>query len=117
MADDTEKPTVDVNYVKSAAFREVLSEGIIGGPTPNGQLWMAFYNERFPIPRIVRYQLRSSDDGQGVEVDGSGPSTVLEGRSGIIRNIEFGVSLSIDTAETLHKWLGSQLASMRGDKA
>jgi hypothetical protein len=49
LADDAEATTVDINYLKSISFREVACDGVLGGPTPHGKLWLAFYTERLPL--------------------------------------------------------------------
>ena len=43
--------------MKSNAFREVACDGALGGPTSQKKLWIAFYTERLPIPRIAEYNV------------------------------------------------------------
>ena len=56
-----DRETLDINYLKSPHFREVTSDGIVGGPTPMGKIWLAFFTERFALPRIVRHELEVID--------------------------------------------------------
>ena len=108
MVDDAR---VDINYIKSAAFREVACDGVVGGPTPNGKIWISFYTERFPLPRISRHTVTKNEDGSYVvEMPG-----IEEGRKGIVRNIEFGVYMSQDEARTLANWLTESLDELSGE--
>ena len=99
--------TVTINYLKSNSFREVACDGVLGGPTPHGSIWMAFYTERFPLPRIVRHKMVPTQEENTFTLDD--PGEVIEGRQGIIRNVEFGVYMTTQTAEQLYEWLGRNL--------
>ena len=100
---------IDIHYMKTSGFREVPCDGALGGSTPHGKLWLAFYNERFPLPRVMRQKLKMSNDSNET-LDVSSPATVVESRRGLIRNVEFGVYMSLETASDLHQWLGEYLA-------
>lgn len=104
--------TVDIHFIKPTAFREVLCDGVIGGPTPDGKLWLAFYSERLPIPRIIRQPLKASEEG-GVEPDYNQSAEVIESRRGIVRSVEFGAYLSVETAEGLLNFLGKHLKEIK----
>lgn len=113
MAEETADPTtIDLNYLKSADFREVACDGILGGPTPQGKLWLAFYTERFPLPRKVRHGIERTNDDRW-QFRGNDDGSPLEGLTGIVRNVEFGVYLSIETAEQLHQWLGTKIEELK----
>jgi hypothetical protein len=118
MAEDSPIPkTIAVNYLKSNDFREIACDGAIGGPTPQGKLWVAFYAERFPLPRIVEHDIiRDTGKPNEITVD-MASGRVLESRSGIVRHVEFGVYLTLESAKTLHEWLGQQIAAIGGDRA
>jgi hypothetical protein len=112
MVDDNPR-TVAINYLKSNDFREIACDGAIGGLTPRGKLWVAFYAERFPLPRIVEHDLvRDEENPDQVAIDLTS-GRVLESRSGIIRHIEFGAYLTVDAAKGLHDWLGKQIDSIQ----
>ena len=114
MAEDSPiQKTIAVNYLKSNDFREVACDGALGGLTPQGKLWVAFYAERFPMPRIVEHDI-ITESGQApdeVTID-MNSGRVIESRSGIVRHVEFGVYLTIESAKTLHDWLGKQIAAI-----
>lgn len=108
----TDERRVDINYIKSESYREVACDGILGGPTPNGKLWLGFYTERFPLPRVMRHVVRSLDGG-AVELEV--PGEKIEGRDGIIRNVEFGIYMSVTEAAELRRWLAEELGNMEED--
>ena len=107
---EEEKPpkAIDVNYQKSLLFREISSDGVVGGPTPSGQVWLAFYTERFPLPRIIRQNIIPADEpGEFRLSDEHGVPVEL--KSGIIRNVEIGVYLSVEAATQLRDWLSRNI--------
>lgn len=108
--------TLTINYLKSNGFREVACDGALGGPTPNGSLWLAFYTERFPLPRKVRHKLTEIDDGDACIIDSESPAETLEGLVGIVRNVEFGLYMSVETAEQLHAWLGRSIKALKNER-
>jgi hypothetical protein len=57
MPTDSPAQSLKINYLKSKAYREAACDGALGGPTPQKKLWIAFYTERFPIPRIAEYNV------------------------------------------------------------
>lgn len=109
------QPTVDINYIKSRDFREIGCDGVIGGPTPTSKLWLAFFTERLPLPRIVRYNLVQSGQEGEFSVDPAQPGAPVEAREGVVRNVEFGVYLSIESAEQLRDWLGRNIDALKGE--
>jgi hypothetical protein len=116
MADEPKTPKIlEFHYIKGPDYREVACHGVIGNPTPNGKIWMAFFAERHPIPRVVRYSMPSVSEGQSVLFNegAAGPPVSIETRGGIIRHVEFTAYLDIEVAERLQKWLGDKIAKVR----
>lgn len=105
--------TIDLNYLKTPDFREIACDGVVGGPTPQGKIWVAFYTERFPLPRIVRHGLIETGPGE-FKLDTSVAPEQLDGRVGLIRNVEVGVYLSAATAKDLRDWLNKQIETLTG---
>lgn len=105
MSSDKNEATVDVNYIKSAQFREVSADGVMGGPTPEGKIWLAFYTERFALPQIMRH--RVTEGGNGLTISDEGEQ--IQGRNGIVRNVEFGLYLSVEEARGLAEWINTTL--------
>lgn len=93
------------HYIKSNHFRVIYGDGAIGAPSPDGQsIHFAIYNERIPIPRVVVNILK---DGK---ITGE---VSKEARQGIVREVEVDVIMSIDDAETLSKWLATNVKKLR----
>ncbi len=113
MSIDTPK-TIDLNYIKSSQFREIACDGVVGGLTPHNKIWVAFYSERFPIPRIVRQPLVETEVPGQFKLDASKAPEHLDGRVGTIRNVEFGAYLSIELAIELRDWLDKQIKMTEG---
>lgn len=90
--------SIRFHYIKSGFFRVMHVDGAIGGPTPRGQIHMALFSERNPIPLVVT---------QTVEADGTvkpEPSELVV-RDGLVREVEADIVLNVDTARSLAKWL------------
>jgi hypothetical protein len=104
---DSEAPTVDIHYLKTSGFREVACDGALGGPTPHGKLWLAFYTERFPLPRVMRQKLMPSDSSDdGMTLDAAGPATV-EVRSSLIDPGAVSSSSVLLAEQALRRQFGS----------
>jgi hypothetical protein len=88
---------VNFNYIKSNQFRVIHADGIHGGITPKGNIQMALYSERQPIPQEESYQLLPS--GQ------LGPLVDRKQRNAIIREVEVEVLMDISVAKALKDWL------------
>src|SRR5215470_14835420 len=44
-----QKGRLQFNYIKGPTYREIPCDGVLGGRTPHGLLWMSIYSERTPI--------------------------------------------------------------------
>jgi hypothetical protein len=116
MADESKTPdTLQFHYIKSPDYREIACHGAIGSSTPNGKIWLAFYAERTPIPRVVEYSIPSVTEGQTVQFNEAtaGRPVSVESRVGIVRHVEFTAYLDLEAAERLQKWLGDNIAQIR----
>ncbi|MBY5488678.1 hypothetical protein ELH49_20715 [Rhizobium ruizarguesonis] len=113
MTEEKSSPTVDINYIKAAGYREISCDGILGGPTPSEKMWLAFYSERLPIPKLMRHSLQPGGGPDEWALDPKSPPVVLESRTGVVRNVEVGLYMSIDTAEQLRDWLTENIIRMK----
>jgi len=106
------------HYLKGPDYREVSCTGVLGGQTPPGKLWMAFFNERPSIPRIVEYTLESTGGGQINFDEANSKPTRVEARPGLVRHVEFSCYMDLETAKKIHVWLGNNIEAMskRADK-
>jgi hypothetical protein len=95
------KNSIEFHYLKSNDFRTVHADGAYGGPTPQGGLFVSFYVERPPIPQRMKFVV--DEDGKlETEVE-------RESKSGMIREVDCGVSMSLATAKAFKDWLESQI--------
>lgn len=94
---------VKFHYIKSAQFRTIHADGAIGSVTPAGLIHMAIYNERAPIPRETTHLVTA--DGRLSDVIHD--KTVS--RSGIVREMDVDVIMSVPAAKEMAKWLGDQI--------
>lgn len=108
---DASSPVFQINYLKSNDYREVHCDGLIGNPITPDRLWISFYSERFPIPRIVGF--RSEIHDNQVRIDETQTPIFSDSREGLVRNVEFGLYLDLGVAERMHEWLGKQIEQMR----
>ena len=92
---------VKFHYVRSPFFRVVHSNGAWGGITPQQELSVAFYSQRFLPPQQITHEL--SPEGQlGAEIE----RDVTEG---VQREFEVEVLMSMQEARNLHQWLGTKV--------
>jgi hypothetical protein len=95
-----------IEYIKSNFFRIVHADGAIGGTSPRLELFITFYSERFPIPKVLVYQ-KTPEGSPGEEL-----TAERESKAGIIREAEVGVTLDLPTAKSLAVWLNEKIAEL-----
>ena len=114
-ADKTQTVKLQFHYIKSPDYREIACHGAIGGVTPQNKIWMALFSERVPIPRVVEFDVPASEGAETIKFnEATAVASHTEGRSGVIRHVEFSSYLDLDVAIRLHTWLGERIAEMRG---
>jgi hypothetical protein len=97
------------DFIKSQHFRVITATGMIGGPTPQGQIAVSLYNERAPIPTRIVHAL-TPEGALGSEIEAE-----REVRDSILREVEFCMVLDHDTAVKMSRWLSraaNQLAEL-----
>jgi hypothetical protein len=95
-----------IEYQKSHSFRVIHADGVYGGTSPRLQLFVAFYSERFPIPKVLTYET-SSTGAPGHEVVDERAS-----KEGIIREVEVGVTMDIAAARAFAAWISEKVAEL-----
>ena len=88
-------PRLTFDYVKSSLFRTIHADGVVGSITPASNIYIAFFNERFAIPQQLVFE---------IQPDGEIGDEILESRrsrDSVLREMEVGVTMSIDAAEFL----------------
>lgn len=91
------------HYVKSPSFRTVHVDGMIGGPTPNGNVHAAFFSERPAIPTSTKFEV-TADGTLGSEVEGG-----REGREGYVRELDVDCVFTVETAKRFRDWLDESI--------
>jgi hypothetical protein len=102
---------IRVEYIKSSCFRIVRADGAIGGTSPRLELFITFYSERFPIPKVLVYQA-TPEGGPGEEL-----LEERETKSGIIREAEVGITMDLPTAKSFASWLNQKIAELEKTRA
>lgn len=102
---------LEFHIIKSNYFRVIYSEGAWGGISPRGKIHIAFFNERNAIPQKTSIPVKQSGP-RGLQP--SGEEEVLEGRKGIVREVETEVVMDLQAAIDLHTWLGQKIAELKG---
>lgn len=95
-----------IEYIKSHAYRMVRADGALGGTSPRLELFISFYNERFPIPKVLVY--KPTDTGApGEEI-----VEERESKEGIIREVEVGITMDLPTAKSFAGWLAQKIGEL-----
>lgn len=104
---DKEGKRIRFDYIKGNYFRVIHVDGVHGGPNPNpNYIGMSLFSSRWPIPRQTTYALKK---------DGTLGNELLNerlNRDAIVREIEAEVIMDINTARTMHKWLGDKIKAV-----
>jgi hypothetical protein len=95
-----------IEYHKANLFRVVHADGVYGGTSPRLQLFIAFYNERFPIPQVLTYETSASGAPECEIID------ARESKEGLFREVEVGVVLDLNAAKGFAVWLNEQVAEL-----
>lgn len=95
--------SVPFHYIKSNLFRVIHTDGAVGNIAPSGLIFVGFYSERGAIPQMMVHDV--TDSGQ----IGSERISERVGKSGIVREVEVGATMSVETATTLVAWLQERI--------
>lgn len=93
---------VETHYIKNHDFKTVEGSGIFGGLTNNGQININFFTDRAPIPKKIVLEVDPSSGKIIREVE-------RESKEGIIREVQFGVLLNIESAKNIVEWLNQKI--------
>jgi hypothetical protein len=102
MAEPPKVESFEAHYEKSNFFRVVHADGVFGGSTPRGLISLAFYSERSPLPRRTETPLVAGIPGQ---------ETVVDVKTGVLRELEVNVIMDITVAAAFHRWLGAIISN------
>ena len=92
--------TIDIHYEKNPSYRTINADGAVGGITPLNQINLSFYSTRNSIQRSIRHKVNDDGSLSETEIEISADS-----KSGIIREIEFGVYMNRQSAHDIYSFL------------
>ena len=97
---------VKFHFIKSNHFRVVHVDGAHGGITPDCHIFAAVFNTRAPIPQIAVQRITDNTLGDEIREE-------RVGKDGLVREVEVGLMMNLNTAEGIHRWLGEKIASLK----
>lgn len=102
---DPQEPNSEIQtrFTRSEFCRVIHVDGVWGGFTPQWNVHMALYSERWALP-----------DGTTIRFDAEGVREDAPVSAGPIREIEADVILSQTAAIALRDWLITRLSSLQG---
>jgi len=93
---------VQVTYIKSNFSHVSHADGVFGGPTPNGLLYMAFFSQHAKLPDTTQYAV---DAAAKTFTAVSQPNREAE----LVREVEGEVIMSVELARSLRTWLDEKI--------
>ncbi|NVJ46463.1 MAG: hypothetical protein HWE07_05020 [Cytophagia bacterium] len=93
---------IETHYIKNHDFKTVEGSGIFGGLTNNGQININFFTDRAPIPKKIILDVDPSTGKIIQEIE-------RDSKEGVIREVQFGVLLNIETAKNIVGWLNQKI--------
>jgi hypothetical protein len=104
---------VQFHFEKSNSFRVIYADGAIGGVAPkNDMLRLAFYNDRSPIPKSIVHALVALDENHKSMTMGKEIVEKRVSKTGIFREVEVEVVMTLQTARDLRVWLNAKITEM-----
>jgi hypothetical protein len=100
---------VEIHYIKTHSYRTYFADGVFGGLTPTGKLYMEFFLHRAVTPQVIKYKITPEGAISKEEAE-------RIGKTGIVRQIEAGIEMDIETAKVLREWLDNKI-SESGEKS
>jgi hypothetical protein len=107
--------SIEIHYLKTANYRSYHVDGVFGGVTPTGKIYMETFVQRQVTPQIIEQEVKSESE-LGEEISRTG-------KKGWIRQIEAGHIMDIDVAKIVRDWLDRKiqeyeiLAAKKNEKA
>lgn len=102
-----DKNEVKFKYYFDDDYDPEYVNGAYGGQTPNGELVIHFFMDRFPIP----YEITQGFTEDGA-LDENNIQIVPSIDSKVRRRVKTGVIMSPDTAHGIYNWLKMRLKEM-----
>lgn len=105
----TKKPDqeLEFHFEQTPYYRTIHADGFWGGPTGNGLIYMSAYSERKPIPTKLVHKIDLEGNRMSL-----GGETARETQQGVIREIEIGIYMNVQTAVSLRNWLSEKISEL-----
>ena len=92
---------IQVKYTKTAVSPVLHADGMFGGLTPSGQLYIAFFAEHAQIPDVAMLRREpDSDKYQPAEP---------EQHSEVVREVGVEITMTLNVARSFRDWLNVRL--------
>ena len=93
------------SFRESPSFRSIDLAGAFGSLTPKGKIYLALYSERNHTPE--QSTLLVSENGQVISTE------EMKHTPGVLRDVEIGMTMDLDTAVSLRDWLSVQIQDLQ----
>lgn len=101
------KGSLKFDYIKSSLFRSAHIDGVVGGVTPQLGIYMAVFNERQPLPQQVTHEVEENG------LIGEEIRSERKTRDALVREMEFGLVMNLETAEAISSWLQDSIKKVK----
>ncbi|MEN1969857.1 hypothetical protein WMZ97_17485 [Lentibacillus sp. N15] len=101
--------SVNFKYKFSEDYNPLYVNGAYGGVSPRGEIIVNFYFERNPVPYEEKVQINETDE----IVTETKPEDHL---ANVIRYVPTGVVMNLESAKSLHEWLGEHIEILEQEK-
>ena len=102
-----ENKKLEIHYQKTNSFRNIYVSGVHGGAASNKDLiFMNIFMDRVPIPQKMHVEI--SSEGR---IDNPDPNDI-EGKKGVIREVEACLVLDKSTAIEIRTWLDDKIKAL-----
>lgn len=102
-----EQKTIKYKYIFDNDYNPVYINGAHGGINYQGEIVANFYFERFGLPNSLTQEV--TPDGNLGAVTESNPKDLDQSHVRVVQN---GIIMNLNTAKTIHQWLGQHIASL-----
>lgn len=91
-----------VSYIKSTVSPVLHADGVFGGLTPQGLLYIAFFSEHPKLPDTVQYALDAAAKTLR-------PVTQPDQEVGWVREVRGEIIMGLDVARSFRNWLDDKI--------
>lgn len=100
--------TIDFHFIQSQDFRTLYASGVYSSITPNGLINLNFYIDRQPLPDLMTFSIDNNM---------LGPEKARSIRNGIVREVQQGALLDMQTVKNVVKSLQMLIAAYEASTA